>query len=130
MKIFLIRPVRGITPEMEKRIEESVARLEGNCIEVYDPYRDTEQDDPVGLNICLANLKAISEADEVHIAGTSPGCIFDFGMAFALRKKIKVIEDLFPMEELNSPNKCFAKVMKACEDFERYLRDERRWRDE
>ena len=130
MKVFLIRPIRNISPEMEKKIEDYVTKLEANCIEVYDPYRDTEQDDSTGLNICLSNLKAISEADEVHIAGTSQGCIFDFGMAFALRKKIKIIEDLFPMEELNSPNKCFAKVMKTCENFRRYLCDECRWSDE
>lgn len=92
MKIFLICPVRnypggyGIANAIVKDSE-----VAGD--EIYYPPRDTDQDDPLGLRICQDNLTAMKECDMVYIVwdGKSQGCLFDFGMAFALGKPIKVI---------------------------------------
>lgn len=72
--------------------EDIVAELEKDY-EVYWPPRDTDQTDPVGLEICGANLRAIQEADVVHIIwdGKSTGVLFDLGMVFALTKELVVI---------------------------------------
>lgn len=45
------------------------------------------------LEICKYNLETIKNADEVHIFWDqrSMGTIFDFGMVFALRKKLKIV---------------------------------------
>lgn len=85
-KTFLISPVRGhAQSEYTKILEE----LE-NKYQVYLPIRDTNQNDDTGLNICKDNLEAIKKADVVHFIwdGKSQGCLFDLGMAFALKKKI------------------------------------------
>jgi len=60
------------------------------------------------LEVCEYNRSAIERADEVHIIwnNRSSGTIFDFGMCFALRKKIvieyiedKTFENLFKQYE-------------------------------
>lgn len=45
------------------------------------------------LDVCVHNKESIEWADEVHIFWDqrSMGTVFDFGMCFALNKKIKII---------------------------------------
>ena len=45
------------------------------------------------LDICKRNRMLIEESDEVHLFwdGRSVGTVLDFGMAFALRKVVKII---------------------------------------
>lgn len=90
MKTFLICPVRG--HEMSET-EEIVRELEVD-FDVYWPPRDTNQNDPIGFEICKSNLNAIRNADVVHIIwdGKSMGSVFDLGMAFALGKPIVPIQ--------------------------------------
>ncbi len=68
-----------------------MANLEEQGHTVYYPARDTDQSLPE-LEICRQNLEAIEQADEIHVYwdGTSQGAIFDLGMAFAMRKKIRI----------------------------------------
>lgn len=115
-QVFIIHPVRNITEEMKIKIQAYVKKLEAEGIKVYDPMRDTDQTDTVGLKICTSNMRAIEAADEVHIAwdGVSEGCLFDFGMVFALNKKIKLIPELFPLEEKG--HKSFANMLRAYEE--------------
>ena len=84
-KIFIICPVRGVTPVVRAQIVYYIKVLEEQGNEVYWPEFHTDQDDPIGLAICLQNRKAINEADEVHVwyDEKSQGSIFDFGMTFA-----------------------------------------------
>lgn len=90
MKIFLICPVREVTDREKVATEKYVLGLEMAGNKVHWPPRDTNQNDSVGLCICQDNRQAIEDADEVHIwwNDKSQGSLFDFGMAFALRKKI------------------------------------------
>lgn len=83
-KIFLICPVRNFDEEEQKKIEEYVKNLENQGHEVYWPIRDTNQDDPIGIEICTDNGWAIIWADEIHIwwQPESEGSKFDFGMSF------------------------------------------------
>jgi nucleoside 2-deoxyribosyltransferase len=98
MKIFLIHPVRGIDEDYSKAIDNQVAFLESQGNEVYYPKRDTEQDDPTGLEICRQNREAIYEADIIYIIwdGKSTGSLFDLGMAFAIGKPIRTVTGYFP----------------------------------
>jgi len=59
---------------------------------VHWPPRDTTQEDDTGYRICADNRAAIEAADVVYIIwdGQSQGCLFDLGMAFALRKPLYV----------------------------------------
>lgn len=91
MRSFLICPVRGQDPEKYRVI---VASLEADGWMVHWPPRDTQQEDKIGLRICQDNLEFIRQADVVHVIwdGKSQGCLFDLGMAFALKKRIIPIE--------------------------------------
>lgn len=86
-RTFLIAPVRGLASDAWA---EEVKALERKGWDVYWPARDTDQNDPTGLNICRANRDAIAAADVVHVIwdGQSQGCVFDLGVAFALSKDI------------------------------------------
>jgi hypothetical protein len=91
MKTFLICPVRG---EAADTYAKTVEALEAEGYTVHWPPRDTDQNDETGLRICQDNTAAIARADCVHIIwnGTSQGCLFDLGVAFALGKKIIPLE--------------------------------------
>ena len=89
-KSFVICPVRGANLSYQEPI---IKHLETD-FQVYWPARDTHQNDPIGLAICQENLKAMQDADVVHIIwdGKSQGSLFDLGMAFALGKWVVPIE--------------------------------------
>ena len=55
---------------------------------VFDNYSELGE-----LEICIQNREMIEQADEVYVMwdGRSMGTVFDLGMAFALRKKVKVV---------------------------------------
>lgn len=102
-KIFLISPVRKpkknwikrlaewlrIIPDLyeleQKKIEKYVEKLESQGHEVYWPKRNTDQNDPIGLDICINNGFGIFRSNEIHFwwVGSS-GSLFDFGMTFML----------------------------------------------
>jgi hypothetical protein len=92
-KVFLICPVRGITDGEKMFLHRYSEDLEQKGYKVYFPYRDTNQNDPIGLRICTDNRKAIMEADEIHVYWNqdSEASRFDFGMAFMAEKPIKLI---------------------------------------
>ena len=93
MRIYIICPVRNATQIELHKINEYVRSLEKLGHIVHFPPRDTNQDN-TGIQICEQNRKAIEDADEIHIfwvGGQSKGSLFDFGMAFMLRKPIVLI---------------------------------------
>jgi len=93
MKIFIISSVRYATTEYRKMLEDYVSLLEKDGHIIYLPHRDTNQDAPE-YDINNRNMQAIKNCDEVHIfySSKSLGTHFDMGVAFALNKKIKVIQ--------------------------------------
>lgn len=116
MTIFLISPVRNVTKEEREKIEKYVAELERQGHAVHWPERDTNQNDKIGLRICRDNQWAIMNAREVHIwwqwteKRKSTGSLFDFGIAFALNKKILLAN---PDEVQPTPEKSFNNVLLA-----------------
>lgn len=91
-RIFLICPVRS--GQLEEESRQYVEALEYMGHQVHYPPRDVDQtDDGVGLGICVAHREAMHLCDEVHIIyhPESTGWLFDFGMAFALRKPIYLV---------------------------------------
>lgn len=109
--VFLISPVRDINPETLAKITEYVATLEYHGKKVYWPYRDTDQNDPVGIRICYDNFSNIIEAHEIHIwyDQKSQGSIFDCGGVFMLlvlrRHKKLVIANKDEVEQHAVPGK-------------------------
>jgi len=94
MKIFIICPVRKITEHQKIEIDEYINKMINDGNEVHS-YKNVEQNDiSGGLNICQAHKLAMKDCDEVHVFfdQTSTGAHFDFGMAFAFNKKIKLIK--------------------------------------
>jgi len=92
-------------------MEEYADTIEDVDIEVRIPkFDDYELDE---LQICRRNVDDIKWADEVHVFWDqrSIGTIFDFGAAFALGKKVKLIF-------INL--KTFLNVMRWYEDPETY----------
>lgn len=106
---FLICPVRGHSPEETAAL---VARLEGEGWYVHWPPRDTNQDDATGLRICQDNRAAIEQAERIFVVwdGQSQGCLFDLGMAFAMRKPITCLS--LPA---TTDGKSFQNMMRAWE---------------
>lgn len=84
-RVFLICPVRKTNPEVQAKIGAYVKSLESNGCQVHWPPRDTNQDDPIGINISAQNGTAILAADEVHIwhDPVSEGSVFDLGILFS-----------------------------------------------
>ena len=107
MKDFIICTVRGASEEYKKKLEDYVAKLEGEGHKVHLPHRDTKQD-AGGYDICMQNMIAISNADVVHVFYNpdSQGTHFDLGVAFALNKKLLIVENI----EL-SAGKSFARMI-------------------
>lgn len=92
MHIFVICTVR--LGESNKA-REYVEKMESEGHIVHYPPRDTNQvDDTGGWKICNQNMLAIKEADEVHVFydARSQGILFDLGISFSLKKKIKLID--------------------------------------
>ena len=108
-RIFLICPVRNITEEESQYLQDYIAALEENHV-VHYPPRDTNQDDPIGVNICSENRQAIQDADEVHIYWnkTSYGSLFDFGMTFMKEKPLVLVNREMVQE---TPHKSFENVL-------------------
>ena len=81
----------GTTSYQTKMIEHK-NKLESKGHKVNIPAFDNLKHlDDIG--VCEYNLGLIKKADEIHVFWDqrSVGTIFDFGMCFALRKKIKII---------------------------------------
>ena len=93
-KIFIICTIRSATQEYINKLESYVSELEDKGYKVYAPHRDTDQL-ALGYDICKQNMQGIIDADEVHIFynSQSQGTHFDMGMAFALNKKIVIVEN-------------------------------------
>lgn len=87
MKVVIV----GSTQYLE-RINQHADKLRQAGYEVLIPAFDNhiELDE---LGVCEYNRKLIEKADEVHIVWDqrSFGTMFDFGMAFALKKKVTII---------------------------------------
>lgn len=92
-RVFMICSVRNMTNKESKYLQDYIFNLENKGYKVHYPPRDINQDDSIGLNICLENKTAIQIADEVHIFWNpdSSGSGFDFGMTFMIEKPIKLI---------------------------------------
>jgi hypothetical protein len=92
-KIFLICPVRNATEQDKAATNAYIAKLEAKGKKVHYPPRDTDQNDPGGLNICRTNRQAMIDSDEVHVYWTpgSEGSKFDLGMAFMADKPTKFV---------------------------------------
>lgn len=93
-KVFVICTIRSATQEYLTKLETYVSNLESKGIKVYAPHRDTNQS-ALGYEICRQNMQGIIDADEVHIFynSKSQGTHFDMGVAFALNKKIVIVEN-------------------------------------
>jgi nucleoside 2-deoxyribosyltransferase len=91
-KVFLICPVRNASIETQDKINTYIKKLENNGISVYYPHRDTDQSDPIGVNIFNQNRQGVKDADEIHIwyDHESRGSLIDLGMAWALEKPLVI----------------------------------------
>jgi len=76
----------------KKQMQDYARRLEGEghyvTLPAFDDHPELDE-----LGVCEFNRKMIEGADEVHMFWNqrSVGTLFDFGMVFALRKKLKII---------------------------------------
>lgn len=95
MNIFIICSVRGMDNKYRKKLENYAATLEKDGHKVHLPHRDTNQNTK-GYYICHENARAIRNSHEVHIfySPNSLGTHFDMGVAFAMNKKIVIVESI------------------------------------
>jgi nucleoside 2-deoxyribosyltransferase len=109
MKIHFICPVRGVTEEQQKEIDDYAKSLEAEGHTVHNPKYAVDQDDATGFNICSGHLLSMVTANRVDVFWdvNSKGSHFDLGMAFALQKPVKLIKTYQPDNE----GKSYVKVM-------------------
>lgn len=95
MKIYLICPVRIADGDAIKLCEAYVADLESKGHKVHYPAQDIDQS-LSATDINIGNMAALESADEIHVIWQpkSYGSHFDLGMAFVLRKPIKLVHIL------------------------------------
>jgi hypothetical protein len=107
MRIHFICPVRMVTPEMQKEIDDYAAMLVAEGHEVHNPKYAVNQN-ASGFDICVAHKRSMVKADRIDIfwMEESKGSHFDLGMAFALRKPVKLVKvyGVYPETE------CYARV--------------------
>jgi len=86
IEVYLICPVRNVTEQQQKQLDDYVKNLESNNYNVHYPPRDVDQNQE-GFNILFKHRDAMRHCDEVHIwwDENSKGSYFDLGMAFMLR---------------------------------------------
>lgn len=93
-KIFLICPVRNASYEVKKEIEEYVIEKNNDGYIIHAPHLHTVQQDILGgYTICLQNANAIatSKRIDIYYDQNSTGSAFDLGVAFYLKKPIKLL---------------------------------------
>ena len=112
-KMFLVRPIAGISDEYREEIEVQIEHLR-ITYDVYDPLTQTDQNKSE-LRICKQNREAMESADVVGVIWDlkSHGCLFDLGMAFAMKKRIEPVTGYFPA--INSSKKTFQNMVWAWE---------------
>jgi len=94
MRIYIICPVRNADPVVIERMRGYANFLKLNGHNVHYPPDDIPQNDPTGKVINTMHRDAMIKADEVHVFWDikSSGSHFDLGMAYALYKKIVLVE--------------------------------------
>ena len=93
-KIFLICPVRNATEEQRKWIENFVKEKTEEGYIIHAPHLHTRQTDLFGgYAICIQNAEAVASSKEIDIYydQTSTGSVFDLGVAYALHKPLKLL---------------------------------------
>lgn len=106
--IYLIHPVRNITTEERKFLDDYVNKLEAEGHKVHYPIRDVNQEQ-TGLDILTEHKTAMKTVKEVHVYWSqSTGSLFDFGMAFITGKPIVLVNK----EQIKrTPHKSFENVL-------------------
>jgi hypothetical protein len=91
--VFIICPVKGISPDESSYLDEFVSGLEREGYSVHYPPDDTHQNDVIGLDICTQNRGALKKSREVRLYWKpgSKGSRFDTGMAFMAEKPFAII---------------------------------------
>lgn len=113
MRIHLICPVRGVSEEQQREIDEYVLSLENEGHEVHNPKYAVDQNDETGWNICEGHYNSMIKSDRIDIFWDidSKGSHFDLGMAFALGMPVKLVK----LYKEDAAGKSYVKVIKEME---------------
>lgn len=110
--VYLICPVRNVSPEVSTATALYVAGLEAQGYKVHYPPRDVDQtNDDGGIRIVAQHLIAMMLCNEVHVwwDDKSYGCHFDLGMAAMLM----VIQHVRAMQTPKAENLPILKIVSA-----------------
>ena len=113
-KIYLICPVRKVSTELKKFLDDYVEEQELQGNKVHYPPRDVNQNDETGLNIMLSHRSAMKDCNEVHAywVPESEGSVCDLGMVLMAEKPLKLINYKSVLEWLNThPGKSYTAVV-------------------
>ena len=95
-KIFLICPVRNASEEQRKWIENFVQEKTNEGYIIHAPHLHTVQTDLFGgYSICVQNAEAVASSEEIDLYydQNSTGSIFDLGVAYALKKPLRLLNE-------------------------------------
>lgn len=112
--IYLICPVRRVSPELRRFLDDYVSQLESQGNRVHYPPRDVNQNDETGLALMLNHRDALERSDEVHAywSQDSEGSVCDLGMTLMARKPLRLINKQEVIDWLsNHPGKSYTRVV-------------------
>lgn len=112
-RIYLICPVRNVSPSIKVILDNYVATKESQGDKVHYPHRDVNQNDETGLGILLAHRTALEESDWVHAywMPCSEGSVGDLNMALVARKPFMIINKNEVYDWLlKNPGKSYTRV--------------------
>ena len=122
-RIHIICPVKNVTEEQQKEIDDYCKQLEDEGYEVHNPVYAVEQEDPTGgLNICLGHYRSMVDPKTARIDifwdDDSKGSHFDLGMVFALGKEVKLVKTF----KGNDYKKSYYKVLQQMNNTEYHFK--------
>lgn len=118
MNIYIICPVRNMTSNQVKEIDEYITSLEDQGHGVHS-YKKVDQHSETGFEIVQDHFLALNGADRVDIFWdvTSKGSHMDLGMAFALGKHLNLVKAY----QEDNEGKSYLKVIKKTQEvYENY----------
>lgn len=115
-KIYIICPVRKLNEKEKNKILDYVNNLEKQGHQVKCPFRDTNQNDEIGLRIVEEHTQGILWANEIHIwwNPNSEGSVWDLAQTYlAMKIMAKKLVLINPENIEITPHKSFTNVLIA-----------------
>ena len=119
---YVICPVREVTPEEKRIIDDYVNIIESEGCKTHYPLRDVNQIEPIGLRILTEHRDAMKNVTKTiaYWNGRSQGSFFDLGMSFMSEKPFSLMNLNVNFSENEMSQFVFSYAFPAAKPFDIY----------